>query len=146
MNPEQYDFYQKLRHQIQEWIQKKSNKNSQLAEFVLLAPDLFHLLCKLMLDKKVPASKKAKLAAAIVYFISPLDLIPEAVFGPIGYLDDVVLAALVLNDLINDIDPKIVTRNWAGDRDVLNIMKTIIANSDKIIGRSLWNKLVKKVK
>ena len=146
MNKEQNDFYQKLRHQIQEWIQRKSNKTSQLSEFVLLAPDLFHLLCKLMLDKEVPANKKVKLTAAIVYFITPLDLIPEAIFGPIGYLDDVVLAALVLNNLINDIDPKIITRNWAGDRDVLNIMKTIIANSDKIIGRDLWNKLVKKVK
>ena len=146
MNKEQYDFYQKLRQQIQEWIQRKSNKKSQLSEFVFLAPDLFDLLCKLMVDKEVPANKKVKLTAAIVYFISPLDLIPEAIFGPIGYLDDVVLAALVLNDLINDTDPKIVTRNWAGDRDVLNIMKTIIANSDKIIGRDLWKKLVKKVK
>jgi uncharacterized membrane protein YkvA (DUF1232 family) len=146
MNSEQADFYQKIRNQIQEWIQKKSNKNSRFAEFILLAPDLFHLLCKLMLDKEVPAGKKAKLAMAIIYFISPMDLIPEAVFGPVGYLDDVALAALVLNDLINEVDPMIITRNWAGDRDVLNVVKTIIANSDKIVGRGLWRKLVKKIK
>lgn len=144
MNPEQRDFYQKLRQQIQEWVQKKSGKNSRVSEFLLLAPDLFHLLCKLTLDKDVPAVKKAKLAGVIIYFITPLDLLPEAIFGPVGYLDDVALTALVLNDLINEIDPEIVRRNWAGDRDILNIIKTVIANSDKFIGRGLWKKLVKK--
>ena len=146
MNSEQKDFYQKLRRQVQEWIQKKSNKNSHISEFVLLAPDFFHLLCKLMLDKDVPGKKKAKLAAVIVYFMTPLDIIPEALFGPIGYLDDVALSALVLNDLINEIDPAIVTRNWAGDRDILNLIKTIIANSDKIIGKGLWKRIVKKAR
>ena len=33
----------------------------------------------------------------LVYFISPVDLIPELVFGKIGYIDDVgsILVALV---------------------------------------------------
>ncbi len=33
----------------------------------------------------------------LVYFISPIDLIPELVFGRIGYIDDVgsILVALV---------------------------------------------------
>ena len=146
MNPEQADFYQKMRKRIKVWIEKKSGRENRLTEFVLLAPDLFHLLCKLMLDKDVPAAKKAKVAAVIIYFMTPMDLIPEAIFGPIGYLDDVALTALVLNDLINELDPKIVTRNWAGDRDILNIVKTIIANSDKIVGRGLWNKLRNKIK
>jgi uncharacterized membrane protein YkvA (DUF1232 family) len=146
MNPEQADFYQKLRQRIKVWIEKKSGKDNRMTEFVLLAPDLFHLLCRLMLDKEVPAAKKAKVAAVIIYFMTPMDLIPEAIFGPIGYLDDVALTALVLNDLINDLDPQIVTRNWAGDRDILNVVKTIIANSDKIVGRGLWNKLRNKIK
>ena len=33
--------------------------------------------------------------AAFVYFISPLDLIPEAVFGLLGFLDDVFIILLL---------------------------------------------------
>jgi uncharacterized membrane protein YkvA (DUF1232 family) len=33
---------------------------------------------------------------AIVYFLSPIDLLPEAFLGPIGYLDDILVMLLPL--------------------------------------------------
>ena len=33
--------------------------------------------------------------AAIIYFISPLDIIPEAVFGILGFLDDIFILLLL---------------------------------------------------
>ena len=146
MDAKNQDFYQKIRSQIKSWAVKKSNKNSQWFELIILAPDVFHLLSKLMLDKEVPLSKKAKLAAAIAYFISPLDIIPEAIFGPVGYLDDIALAAYILNDLINEIDPQVVTRNWAGEREIINLIKTILANSDKMFGSGLWQKIRRQIR
>jgi uncharacterized membrane protein YkvA (DUF1232 family) len=140
----QQDFYQKLRIQIISWIGQKNNRNQRWAEYILLAPDLFHLLCKLMLEAEVPPAKKIKLAAVIAYFISPLDFFPEGFFGPIGYLDDIALTAYVLNDLINEIDPRIVSHNWAGDGDILNLLKTILLNSDKMLGSGLWRKIRQK--
>jgi uncharacterized membrane protein YkvA (DUF1232 family) len=61
--------------------------------------------------------------------------------GPVGYLDDIALTAYILNDIINDVDPKIVQRNWAGDRDILSVIKTIIANVNNMIGSGVWKKL-----
>ncbi len=145
MDQKQQDFYQKLRKQIREWAQKRTDKNHQWVEFILLAPDLFHLLCKLMVESEVPLSKKAKLAVAIAYFISPIDLLPEVIFGPVGYLDDVALAAYVLNDLINEVDPRIITKNWAGEQNILNLIKTILINSDKTLGSGLWKRIRKKI-
>lgn len=144
MNQEHKDFYQKIRLQVKNWIQKKSNRDYRWAEFVLLAPDIFHLLCKLVVDSEVPLSKKAKLGAAIAYFISPIDLLPEAILGPVGYLDDIAIAAYVLNDLINEVNPQIIIRNWAGEREILDLIKTILINSDKILGSGLWAKIRKK--
>ncbi|OGB66885.1 MAG: hypothetical protein A2Y94_02240 [Caldithrix sp. RBG_13_44_9] len=145
MDQNQQDFYQKLRAQIISWISQKSNQNQRWAKYILLAPDLFHLLCKLMLEVEVPPSKKIKLAAVIAYFISPLDFFPEGFFGPVGYLDDIALTAYVLNDLINEIDPGIVSRHWAGDGDILNLLKTILLNSDKMLGSGLWKKIRQKI-
>lgn len=135
------DFYQKLRADIKKWLDEKKATDNRWAEYILLAPDLFHLLTRLMLDPDVPASKKVKIAGIIAYFISPLDFLPEIFLGPIGYLDDIALTAYVLNDIINEVDPKIIQRNWAGNRDILPLIKTIIANANNMIGSGIWKKI-----
>lgn len=144
MNQKQQDFYQKIRNRINEWIRTKSDRENRWSEYILLAPDLFHLLCKLMIDPEVPSSKKMKVAALIAYFISPVDFIPEGLIGPLGYLDDIALTAYLLNDLINEVNPQVVRRHWAGDKDVLILVKTILLNADKMLGNGLWKKIREK--
>jgi len=140
MDQKQADFYHKLRQKIAAYVNKN---NSEYAKYLLLAPDLFHLLVKLSIDPRVPAAKKAKFLGVIAYFISPLDLLPEFILGPLGYLDDIALSAYVLNDYINETDAKIVRELWAGDQDILSTLKNIITAADKMIGSGLWQKLRK---
>jgi uncharacterized membrane protein YkvA (DUF1232 family) len=90
-------------------------KVTKWADYLLFAPDLFHLMCKVVVDEEVPPKERAKIAGAIAYFISPIDLLPEAFLGPIGYLDDIVVAAYVLHVVINRTGPEVVQRHWAGD-------------------------------
>jgi len=135
------DFYFELRRKIDEWLNTKVGGTHLWSGYILAAPDLFHLLVKLLLDKDIPETKKLKIAAAIFYFISPIDFLPEAFLGPVGYLDDIAISAYVLNDVINEVDPKIITRNWAGGRDVLALTKTILQNANRMIGSGLWMKL-----
>lgn len=139
---QQLDFYQQMRDSIRIWIKGKG-VNYKFAEYLLAAPDLFHLLCKLAVDKEVPASEKAKLAGAIVYFISPIDFLPESLTGPLGYIDDVAVAALVLNSIINKINPEIVRRHWAGDKDILELIQQIIQVADEMVGSGLWKNIRK---
>lgn len=136
----QLDFYQQMRDSIRTWLNGKG-ANYQFARYLLAAPDLFHLLCRLVVDKDVPKGEKAKLAAVIVYFVSPLDVMPEGLTGPIGYVDDVALAAWVLNGLVNEIDPEIVKRHWAGDEDVLVLIQQILQVADDMVGSGLWAKV-----
>ena len=105
------------------------------------APDLFHLLCRLALDKDVPAAHKVKLAGAVAYFISPFDLVPEALTGPIGYVDDVAVAAFVLNALVNESGKDLVARHWAGQADLLGVIRRILAFADEMLGSGLWARL-----
>lgn len=138
---ENNDFYLNLRKKINEWFEKNIGKHHKWAEYILVVPDFFHLLTKLAVDKEVPKSKRVKIFAAIAYFISPVDLLPEALLGPAGFLDDIALAAYVLNDIINDVHPKIVLRNWAGERDILDLIKTILANANDMLGSGVWQKI-----
>jgi uncharacterized membrane protein YkvA (DUF1232 family) len=46
------------------------------------------------------------LVLAIIYFVSPIDVIPEAIFGPIGYVDDFGLLLFVLKLLTAKVEQK----------------------------------------
>ena len=141
MNSKEKDFYKKLRLDIDNWVSKNSSISNKWKEIILLAPDMFHLLVKVALDSRVPASKKIKLTGAIAYFISPIDLMPELFLGPLGYADDISIAAYVLNDIINEVDPQIIREHWAGDSDILYNIKNILANANNMLVSGLWKKL-----
>ena len=140
------DFYQKMRSDIREWVKTKTGEESQWSEYVLLAPDLFHMLAKLALDKDVPSGEKAKIAGALAYFISPIDLFPEALLGPLGYLDDVALAAYVINSVLKNCDQEIVSRHWAGEQNILELVQQIVDVASDMLGNKIWDKLKRIVK
>ena len=145
MDERHYDFYHELRSRAREWLRSKDASTSKWAEYLMVAPDLFHLLCKLAMDSEVPAKERAKLAGAIAYFISPFDLLPEALLGFIGFADDIALSAYVLNSLVNHCNPQILRRHWAGDEDILVVIQKILKVGDKlgkagVLGKAAWKK------
>jgi uncharacterized membrane protein YkvA (DUF1232 family) len=135
------DFYRRLRRRVSAWARSDDGRTHRWADVVCLAPDLVHLMIRLMLDDRVPRSAKSRLLAALLYFMSPLDALPEALLGPVGYLDDIALAAFVLNGLLNQLDPSILRENWAGDDDVLDVIRRIVGRADQMIGSGLWQSL-----
>ncbi len=139
------DFYQKLRTSIRKWEQTKDGHKNKWMEYLLMAPDLFHLLTKLVMDKAVNFEMKSKMALVILYFISPIDLIPEALLGPGGYIDDIVLSAYMISLFINQNSPEIVYKHWAGEGDILKILQKITSNASNMVGRGILSKLKRKV-
>ena len=135
------NFYEQLRAKLHEWAKSRDGKKSKWVEYVLVLPDLSYLLGSLVLDPEIPAKHKAKLGMVIAYIISPFDLIPEAIVGPAGYVEDLALAAYVINQLLNHVDEKIVTRHWKGDGDLLQVIKHIIEVTDEMVGSGLWKKV-----
>lgn len=140
MTPLQADFYQSFRKRIRTWLVRAS-PGAKYAETLLLAPDLFHLLCRLSVDKRVAPLQKAKLLATIAYFVVPIGVVPEALVGPIGYIDDVALAAYVLHGMMNSGDRDIVLEHWAGDKDLLSAIQGVLEIVDSAIASGLWRRL-----
>ena len=137
-------FYTVLRSRINEWLKTGDGSKYKWGNILMLAPDLFHLIYKLSTDPNVPPAEKAKMIAMLAYFISPIDIIPEAMFGPIGFIDDVILAVYALNSLINKTNPDIVRHHWAGDGDILEVIQKVLLAAEKIVGRTIWQRLKRK--
>lgn len=81
-------------------------------------PDIVKLITRLLGDPVLPRSAKIAIAAAAVYLASPIDLLPD--FIPVlGYLDDVLLAAIVLDGILNYVDRGLLLKYWPGSPDSL---------------------------
>jgi len=140
----QQDFYIELRDKITAWYEKKTDKKPEYADYILLVPDFFYLLVKLTLDDRVPAVDKAKFAGTLAYIFSPIDFVPEAFFGPLGYLDDFVLTCYVLNLYLNqkeEANRLVVSELWPGDQDLLSMIQSVLQKADKWIGSGALMKL-----
>ncbi len=90
-----------------------------LKDFAGFLPACVTLLRRLRTDPRVPRSAKVAIAIAIVWVLSPIDLIPE--FVPIvGPLDDIVVVILVLRYAARRIPREALEEGWPGDRRLLD--------------------------
>ncbi len=122
---------------MREWLQKKAGDGHKVAEYLMLAPDLFHLLAKLLGDEEVPKGEKAKLGAAMTYFVMPVDLIPELISGYMGFADDVALAIYVIHSMINTPHFKIAEKHWSGDQELLPTARNFVKKADTLLGSKM---------
>ena len=89
-----------------------------LKDLAAFLPACVTLLRRLRGDPRVPASSKVALAAAALWVLSPIDLIPE--FLPvIGPLDDVVVVALALRYAGRRVPRAVLLEAWPGDPRLL---------------------------
>jgi uncharacterized membrane protein YkvA (DUF1232 family) len=105
---------------------------SRMRGFMTFLPNMVMLLGRLLRDARVPNAEKALFLAAIVYVISPLDLIPD-VFPFIGQVDDLYVVALTLLRLLNRTDESVVRQHWSGGGDIVALADTIANLAPKIL-------------
>jgi uncharacterized membrane protein YkvA (DUF1232 family) len=134
------DFYKAMRAKIRAWLAGKGKAFAH-ADLLLVGPDLLHLLCKLSADPRIPLLHKAQVVAAIAYFLSPIDLLPEALLGPVGLIDDIALSAYVLRRMINAGHGAVAEEHWAGDGQLLQVLQRILEFAGRALGSNLWSRL-----
>lgn len=137
------DFYQKIRKEMRDWLESKAGKSHTAAEYLMMVPDVFHLLLRLLLDKDVNKAEKAKIGIALTYFMSPLDFFPEAIIGPAAFADDLALSIYAIHSLVNTSNEAILRRNWAGEKDILDVVRSIMKSSYDLLGSGILKKKLK---
>ncbi|MCG6963751.1 MAG: DUF1232 domain-containing protein [Acidobacteria bacterium] len=135
------DFYKRLRARIDSWLESERGRRYRHARYLILVPDLFHLLIRLTLDGRVPGRERALLVAAVAYVVSPADFLPELVLGPVAFADDLVLMALVVNRVLKKVPREVVLEHWSGREDLLDAVQGILTAADRIVGGRLWGRI-----
>lgn len=131
----QNDFYQKLRRKFVQFFTSKTGKNHQYADYLLFVPDIFHLLIKIVADPAIDSKSKTLIGATITYFIFPMDVLPEGIFGFGGFLDDIMLATYVLNITINKLGTEVIEKHWTGDEKLLGLLQKLTETSEELLSK-----------
>ncbi|MCP5066121.1 MAG: DUF1232 domain-containing protein [bacterium] len=115
-------FYDRVRGQLKAPVHGES---TGLKDVLLLLPDLTVLMFRLLRDDRVAIGDKAIALLGVGYVLSPIDLIPDFIFGPFGLIDDVLVLSATLSRLVNHVHPDVVRSHWAGQGDALDAIQRI---------------------
>jgi uncharacterized membrane protein YkvA (DUF1232 family) len=126
--------YDRLRRRALAAVERRSGRlGAEAVRVLLLVPDIFLLLVRLVLDREVPAATRTLIGSVLAYFLLPLDLLPEGLLGGAGLLDDMVLATAVLARVFaGELEPH-VRRHWSGPEDLRVVLRDVTASAHRLL-------------
>jgi uncharacterized membrane protein YkvA (DUF1232 family) len=135
LNPRERRLYDRLRTRIAKV--PEPGQGSGVRDLLLLLPDFTVLLARLLRDPRVPRRSKLIALFGIGYVLSPIDLLPAILLGPLGLLDDLVVVTAALSRLINHVHPDVVRAAWPGQGDALDAIQRAATWSERVLGARL---------
>lgn len=135
-------FYDRLRARMHAFLERKTGSlGPAAAEALLFVPDVFILLVRLSLDKEVPKSTRALIASALAYFVLPVDLLPEALLGPAGFMDDLVLGLSVLSHAFGPDLEVYTARYWSGSQPLRKVLGDVLEAAKGLLSADVYRRL-----
>lgn len=121
------EFYDVIKQNIQ-------SSDKEYDEFIDYSPELFRLLTDILNVKQIDPIIRLKVSAALGYFVAPYDIIPEKVYGPLGYIDDIFISVYVLKDIEDDLGLGYLESIWEGNKNLKDVIEECYENSKEILG------------
>lgn len=139
-------FYDRIRARIDKSLAMRGGATEKVKEFLLFVPDIFILLWRLANDSRVNGKNKILLGSGLAYYILPLEFLPEAILGPVGYLDDLVFGVYILNRMLADTDESILREHWSGSTDLLETIRRVLDTADNLVATDFVKQIKRFVK
>ncbi|WP_125154721.1 YkvA family protein [Clostridium rectalis] len=136
------DSYYNFRNELNK---KVSNKYENVMKYAMVVPDIVALLWRIFKDKRVGIKTKIKAMAVIGYLAMPFDILPD--FIPfIGRIDDIAVAFYGLNMIMSEVSQEVILENWAGEEDIIIIIKEGVKYISEVVGSENIAKLIYAIK
>lgn len=120
------DFYDLIKENLDSF-------RGEYESFIDYGPDLFKLLVDILNDRNVVPDIRIKINAALAYYVAPFDIIPEQIYGPHGYIDDIYVCAYVIKDIAQHLGYDYLETHWEGDESLEIVIDECYDRSENIL-------------
>jgi uncharacterized membrane protein YkvA (DUF1232 family) len=134
LNPRERRLYDELRARV---VENEPGAPTGVRDALLLLPDFTVLLARLLRDPRVPRGSKLLALFGLGYVLSPIDLLPSLLLGPIGLIDDLFVVCAALSRLLNHVHPDVVRAAWPGKGDALSAIQGVSSWAEGVVGGRL---------
>jgi uncharacterized membrane protein YkvA (DUF1232 family) len=109
------DFYDVLTENLESY-------QGEYASFIDHGPLLFKLLTEVLNEKSITRDLRLDISAAIAYYVVPMDVIPEQIYGPYGYIDDIYVTVYVIKKVADVIGYELLSNLWEGKGELQSVV------------------------
>lgn len=135
-------FYDRVRGRISDYLERRGGRvGEKTASALLLVPDVLLLLVRLSLDRTVPRSSRALIGGGLAYFLLPADLAPEIVLGPVGFLDDLLIASTIISHALGSDLEAYADRYWSGSQGLRDVLTEVTRSGQSLLGVDLTTRV-----
>jgi uncharacterized membrane protein YkvA (DUF1232 family) len=120
------DFYDVIRENLDSY-------DGHYDSFIDYGPDLFRLLTEILNEKSIGPKIRLKVCAAIAYYVAPFDIIPETIYGPNGYIDDIYVCTYVLKEIESDKGIEFLETIWEGNNNLKDVLEEAYSKSKIVV-------------
>ncbi len=103
------------------------------ASFIDHGPTLYKLLTDILNENSINKDIRLEISAAIAYYAIPMDIIPEQIYGPYGYIDDIFISAYVIKKIADDLGYEILEKYWIGTDKLENVVNECYNRSIEVL-------------
>lgn len=89
-------------------VQKGIQNPAEFIKLLIHLPKLIKLYYRLYQDRRVPFYLKLVLIGAFIYFIYPLDILPDFSLPVVGYVDDFIVIYTAFRFFLRKCPPEVV--------------------------------------
>ena len=98
------------------------------------APIFAATLMALSQDPRLQSRHRTLVNAAIAYFVTGDDAVPEQEYGPYGYLDDTLVSAYVLHRVARDVGWRVIEDVWSGELPARDVALELLDRERELLG------------
>ncbi|MDP4143758.1 MAG: DUF1232 domain-containing protein [Bacillota bacterium] len=109
------DAYAKIRKGV---INKVPSKYKNIAEYIMILPDICALLARMLKDDRINVKTKLIIGGTLAYIASPINIIAIGI-PVIGQIDEVGVVFFALDKIIAEVPREAVLENWQGKDDII---------------------------
>lgn len=126
-------YFEDYYHELKQFVDSSREQENLISEswfpYFTELPELYKFCYHVSVSGEIDDDSLIHLYNAIEYLISPVDFMPELIYGPDGFNEDMYFIALTLNDIRHKIPNELIEQYWKFEEDIETYAAKIIVTA-----------------